>query len=300
MFGVPLYVTASAAMVMTAFPLFAWSMGGMRRGKSAAAVMTVDEREAILRESTVDRVVIPMAKAMGRRVRRITPVGWVESLDRRIRLAGSPNGWTVERALALKLAAGVACGLGVLVLSGSAVTPKLLGATALFGVIGYILPDAILHGRGRERQQQILKELPDTLDQLTISVEAGLAFDAAVSRVASTGTGPLAEELRRVLAEIKVGVPRSEALRHLIDRTDVYELRHFVLALTQAEQYGLPVARVLRIQSGELRVKRRQRAEEDAMKIPVKIVFPLVFCIFPALFVVLLGPAMIRVARVLL
>lgn len=161
-----------------------------------------------------------------------------------------------------------------------------------------MVPDAILHARGRERQAAILKELPDTLDQLTISVEAGLGFDAALSRVAVSGTGPLAEELTRLLAEIKVGVPRSESLKKLLTRTDVYELRHFILALQQAEQFGLPVARVLRIQSGELRVKRRQRAEETAMKVPVKIVFPLVFCIFPALFVVLLGPAMIRVARV--
>lgn len=174
-------------------------------------------------------------------------------------------------------------------------------AAAVFGGLsGYLVVDAILYGRGRERQKLILKQLPDSLDQLTISVEAGLGFDAALQRVASTESGPLAEELSRVLGEVKVGVPRSEALKSLIDRTDVYELRHFVLAIRQAEQFGLPIARVLRIQSGELRVKRRMRAEEQAMKVPVKIVFPLVLCIFPALFVVLLGPAMIRVARALL
>jgi tight adherence protein C len=137
------------------------------------------------------------------------------------------------------------------------------------------------------------------MDQLTISVEAGLGFDAALARVSTAGQGPLAEELRRLLGEIKVGVPRREALRHLLDRTEVQELRHFVLALQQAEEYGLPVARVLRVQAAELRIKRRQRAEEQAMKVPVKIVFPLVLCIFPSLFVVLLGPAVIRVMRTL-
>jgi tight adherence protein C len=167
------------------------------------------------------------------------------------------------------------------------------------GVLGYAVPDLIIGSRGRQRQTQIGRELPDTLDQLTISVEAGLGFDAALMRVASTGTGPLAEELRRMLGELKVGVSRADAFRHLIDRTDVSELRHFALVLKQAEEFGLPIARVLRIQAAELRMKRRQRAEETAMKVPVKIVFPLVLCIFPALFVVLLGPAVIRVLRVL-
>jgi tight adherence protein C len=300
MLGVPLYVVAGAGLVIGAVPLFVWSLAGVRARRAATAGASPDLREAVLRESSLDRVIIPTAKALGRQVRRITPAGWIDGLERRVRLAGSPAGWTVERVLALKLALGVAGGLAAIVMGGSSITGRVLMTAVVAGWVGYVLPDVILHGRGRERQKLILRELPDTLDQLTISVEAGLGFDAAVSRVASTGTGPLAEELTRVLGEIKVGVPRSEAMRHLIDRTDVYELRHFVLALTQAEQYGLPMARVLRIQSGELRVKRRQRAEEEALKIPVKIVFPLIFCIFPALFVVLLGPAMIRVARTLL
>jgi tight adherence protein C len=221
----------------------------------------------------------------------------VEALNRRIRIAGSPALWTLERALAMKMVLGIG-GL----ISGLQWTGGLFGSvltTVLAGAFGYGLPDLLLWSRGKERQGLIQKELPDTMDQLTISVEAGLGFDAALARVASTGQGPLAEELRRLIGEVKVGVPRREALRHLLDRTDVQELRHFVLALQQAEEYGLPVARVLRVQSTELRVKRRQRAEEQAMKIPVKIVFPLVLCIFPALFVVLLGPAVIRVMRTL-
>ncbi len=303
MLGVPLYVVAAAGLVVSSLPVLAWSIAGIRPNKALPADAIggqVDERQAYLRVGPLDRIIVPVVRFLGRKVRKITPVGWIESLDRRIRLAGSPHGWTVERALALKLTLGLGATLGTWAWLGSGFGLSELGMTALGGLVGYLLIDLILYSRGRERQKQILKELPDTLDQLTISVEAGLGFDAALQRVASTGSGPLAEELTRVLAEIKVGVPRTESLKRLIDRTDVYELRHFVLALQQAEQFGLPVARVLRIQSGELRVKRRQRAEEEAMKIPVKIVFPLVFCIFPALFVVLLGPAMIRVARVLL
>ncbi len=303
MLGVPLYVVAAAGMVVASLPVLAWSMGGVRRTKVTAADPSsgqVDERQVVLREGPLDRIIVPVARFLGRKVRRVTPVGWVESLDRRIKLAGSPAAWTVERALALKLFLGIAAALGTFTWVGGGFSLSELGMTALGGLAGYFIVDLLLYSRGRERQQLIVRELPDTLDQLTISVEAGLGFDAALQRVANTGTGPLAEELTRVLAEIKVGVSRTEALKRLLDRTDVYELRHFVLALQQAEQFGLPIARVLRIQSGELRVKRRQRAEEEAMKIPVKIVFPLVFCIFPALFVVLLGPAMIRVARVLL
>ncbi len=303
MLGVPLYVVAAAGMVAASLPILAWSAGGVRRRKvvpSEVVSGSIDERQVYLREGPLDRIIVPIARSLGCKVHRITPMGWIESLDRRVRLAGSPDAWPVERALALKLTLGIAGALGAWAWTGNGFKPSELGLTALGGLFGYLLVDLILYSRGSERQKQILKELPDTLDQLTISVEAGLGFDAALQRVASTGSGPLAEELTRVLAEVKVGVPRTEALKHLTDRTDVYELRHFVLALQQAEQFGLPIARVLRIQSGDLRIKRRQRAEEEAMKIPVKIVFPLVFCIFPALFVVLLGPAMIRVARVLL
>jgi len=301
MLGVPLYVVAAAGMVVASLPILAWSVGGRRKVANPGFVDgPVDERQAYLRVGPLDRVIVPIARQLGRKVRRITPVGWIESLERRIRLAGSPDAWPVERALALKMVLGIVGALGTWAWKGNSFGLSDLGLSALGGLGGYVLVDLILYSRGKERQKKILKALPDTLDQLTISVEAGLGFDAALMRVASTGTGPLAEELSRVLAEIKVGVQRTEALRHLIERTDVYELRHFVLALQQAEQFGLPVARVLRIQSGDLRIKRRQRAEEEAMKIPVKIVFPLVFCIFPALFVVLLGPAMIRVARVLI
>jgi tight adherence protein C len=299
---VPTYVVGAAALVVLSIPVLAWGLSGPRRMRPTAALMggTKDERTVVLSDGPLDRIVMPIVRGIGRRARRLTPAGWVRRLEHQIKLAGSPRRWTVERALAAKLfLGGGTLAMGLFTVSGQ-LTVKMLLLVGSAAVLTYHVPDALLYGKARERQTAIRKELPDTLDQLTISVEAGLGFDAALSRVADAGDGVLAEELRRTLNEITVGKTRTEALRNLGDRTDVQELRHFVLTLSQAEQYGLPIARVLRIQSTELRMKRRQRAEEEAMKIPVKIVFPLVFCIFPALFVVLLGPAMIRVIRALL
>lgn len=244
-----------------------------------------------------------MLEWIASRSRRLTPAGWAESLERRWRTAGSSRLWTVERLLTTKMLLGVG---GVLVsffyLNGVEFSIRdvtvTLARIIIAGVIGallYLVPDLILWGRSRERQILIQRALPDTLDQMTISVEAGLGFDAALQRVGSTGEGPLAEELRRTLQEITIGVPRRQAFEHLLLRTDVPELRRFVFAIRQAEQYGLPVANVLRVQASELRILRRQRAEEQAQKMPVKIVFPLVFCIMPALFIVVLGPAAIRI-----
>jgi tight adherence protein C len=166
-------------------------------------------------------------------------------------------------------------------------------------VIGWFAPDGLLGGRADRRQKAIRQALPDTLDQVTISVEAGLGFEAALARTARSGEGPLAEELLRTLQDVQAGMSRAEAMKRLVDRTDVDELRHFVLAIVQAESYGVPIAQVLRVQSHELRVKRRQQAEERAQKLPVKILFPVVLCILPTMFIVLLGPAAIRVANTL-
>lgn len=300
--GVPPYVLGGAALVVLSLPLLAWSVAGSRRGSKTNAALDFsggDERVVVLSEGPLQRLILPAGRAIGRKVRALTPAGWIDRLSRQLRLAGSPKAWTVERLLAVKFVLGVGSLFAGLTLITSELTMSTLAMVAGGTLVAYHVPDIILYGRAKERQQRISKELPDTLDQLTISVEAGLGFDAALQRVAMAGDGVLAEELRRTLNEITVGKTRTEALKNLGERTDVQELRHFVLTLSQAEQYGLPVARVLRIQSAELRMKRRQRAEEEAMKIPVKIVFPLVFCIFPALFVVLLGPAMIRVVRAL-
>ena len=163
-------------------------------------------------------------------------------------------------------------------------------------VLGFFGPDAWLKRKIDERRQAMLRALPDILDLLVISVEAGLGFDSALQRVVATVPGPLSEEFFRMLQETRVGVSRRDAMRHLMERTDLDELRSFILAMIQAEAFGVTIARVLRVQADEMRVKRRQRAQEKAFAAPVKLVFPLVFCIFPSLFIVLLGPAAIQIA----
>jgi len=162
-------------------------------------------------------------------------------------------------------------------------------------VLGFFGPNAWLQRKIDDRAHTMLRALPDVLDLLVISVEAGLGFDSALSRVVATVPGPLSEEFFRMLQETRVGVSRRDAMRHLMDRTDLDELRSFMLAMIQAEAFGVTIARVLRVQADEMRVKRRQRAQEKAFAAPVKLVFPLVFCIFPALFIVLLGPAAIQI-----
>jgi tight adherence protein C len=314
-YGLPLSVVIASAAAAAALPLLFWGLAGVgrtrRRSRGAGAdgpeSGVVDDHRLQLEQPALQRVVRPVLAAVGRLVRRLTPAGWVAALERRVRLAGSPDSWPVDRTLAMKLLLGIGTllvgGLWVVRFSprgGGAIQtiarPALVG---LLTLMAYLLPDLVLRVRGRERQQGVEVALPDALDQMSISVEAGLGFDAALSRVAETGTGPLAEELQHTLREIAVGVPRKQAFRNLVERTDVTELRHFVFAVNQAEEYGLPVAQVLRVQSRELRVIRRQRAEEQALKLPVKIVFPLVLCIFPALFVVLLVPAAIRIFETL-
>lgn len=300
----PIVVLAAVA-VAGSVPLLVWSLTGDRGSSTAVArnlagVGTADLRQVSLRRSAGQRVGRPMVGSLARKARRITPVGWIGALERRITLAGRPVDWPLERVLAAKLLLGGAGALvGFLVFADR----RTLGWLLLWAVITalfYLAPDLILYSRGQERQQAIQQALPDTLDQMTISVEAGLGFESAMARAGRSGGGPLADELVRTLQEIQVGVPRAQAFRHLADRTTVPDLRHFVHAVLQAEAYGVPIADVLRTQAGELRTKRRQRAEERAMKIPVKVIFPLILCIMPALFIVMLGPAAIRIKESLL
>jgi tight adherence protein C len=221
----------------------------------------------------------------------------MRSLERRVVLAGEPARWPMQRVLAAKFVLGVAgLAAGFFYFSSHRSFGGLLfgiGVTAF----GFFAADLLLYNTAEKRQLAIQDELADTIDQITVGVEAGLGFEAALSRAARTGTGPLAEELTRTLQEMQVGVARDQALRNLVDRTNVADLRHFVFALLQAQKHGVSVSQVLRVQTAELRVKRRQRAEEKAMKIPVKILFPLVTCIFPVIFIVLLGPAAIQIMR---
>lgn len=234
------------------------------------------------------------------RMAPLLPQAWVRATRRRIELAGLGGRITIDTVLSVKLVVAAVALLIALPIMVSRASASSVAVAALVIAVVFFVPDAILAGRARERQDLLLLSLPDTLDQITIAVEAGLRFDSALARVAQTNDGPLAHELARTLQEMQIGISRGQALRNLGDRTDVDDLRQFALAIVQAETYGIPIAQVLRVQAKELRVKRRQRAEEHALKIPVKIVFPLVLCILPSLFIVMLGPAAIRIFRDLL
>jgi tight adherence protein C len=198
----------------------------------------------------------------------------------------------VDRVLAAKfLLSAFGALLGLLLVSSGNALATIYGL--VLPVAGFWGPDLMLGAQGKRRQREIRVALPDTLDQVTVCVEAGLGFEAALARAARSGSGPLADEIVRTMQDIQLGVPRKDALRRLGDRNGVEELRRFVLAVVQAEGYGVPIARVLRLQSAELREKRRQRAEEHAQKIGIKLLFPLVTCILPTVFIVILGPAII-------
>ncbi|HEY5988067.1 MAG TPA: type II secretion system F family protein [Streptosporangiaceae bacterium] len=227
---------------------------------------------------------------------RLSPSGFSATLQRRLDLAGNPPRWSPDRILAVKGLGLV--GLALLgVLYGLHSFGILILCVVLGGAIGFFLPDLLLYNAGTKRQAKIRSALPDALDMLTICVEAGLGFDAALSQVARNSGGPLAAEFARVLQEMQIGKSRSDALRAMVERTTVTELRAFVSALVQAGELGIAVARVLREQAKEMRLRRRQRAEEQAQKVPVKILFPLIACLFPALMVIIIGPGGISIAH---
>lgn len=229
---------------------------------------------------------------------RLSPSGYAAGLQRRLDLAGNPPRWTPDRLLAFK-GFGLVALAAVGVVVGFSSAALLIVCAVVGGAAGFFLPDLLLYNAGLKRQAKILASLPDALDMLTICVEAGLGFDAALAQVARNSEGPLAGEFARALQEMQIGQSRTQALRAILDRTTVDELRAFVSALVQASELGIPVARVLREQAKEMRVLRRQRAEEKAQKVPIKILFPVICCLLPALFVAILGPGVITIAHTL-
>ena len=254
---------------------------------------TVSTRANLLRglePSGATRRITPDGSGSGI-VGYLTPGGTVRRIQGLIARAGFPADWPLSRVVAAKIVlAAIASGLGLLY---NLSTPGVLSLLLLMIVVpvAYFVPDLLLYSRGQERQQAIQLELADTLDQMTIAVEAGLGFESALARAGRNGKGPLAEELVRTLQDIAVGQPRRDAYLALAERTGVPDLGQFIRAVVQADAYGVSIADVLRTQAQEMRLKRRQRAEEKAMQIPVKVIFPLILCILPTLFIVLLGPA---------
>ena len=255
--------------------------------------------ELELQQPFAERTLRPLVGRLSRTGRRLSSASSAETAEKRLALAGNPGDLRLTDWMGVKMLVGIGTGVVLFllfgVLSGGLVQGAFFGLIGFF--IGYLLPEFWLGRKIKSRQKIILKMIPDTLDLLTISVRAGLGFDAALAKVVEKIPGPLSEEFRRALAEVRVGKARRDALRDMIPRTNVQPLSNFIGAIIQAEQLGVSISKVLQVQSEQLRIERRQRAEEMAAKAPIKMLFPLVGCIFPSLFVVILGPAIISMVK---
>jgi len=257
----------------------------------------VSLEELELSQPFSQRILVPMVEAAAQFITRFTPQQTLEQTRHRLELAGNPNNWSPAEFWGVRVVATVVLGGVVFLLMSVAQQPfgqRFLygGATAL---IGFVYPHVWLNSKIRARQAAIIRALPDALDLLTICVEAGLAFDSAMSKVNEKWDDPLSRELGRVIREIQLGKIRRDALRDMANRMDVPDVTSFVAAIVQTEQLGVSIAKVLRIQSDQMRTKRRQRAEERAHQAPIKMLFPMVFLIFPSIYIVLLGPAVLTV-----
>lgn len=273
-------------------------VGRTLRSLPTAELTADDLRQRTLAIPVVDRLLRPAGDRLLNGVRRLTPVAQLERFQEKLVLAGRPPGWDPARLAAIRLIGRIV--VPVLVWLALQVTGlgqlEVVLAAAGSGLMMHLGPDVLLDGMIRRRQDQIQVALPDTIDLLTITVEAGLGFDASLDRVGRTTGGPLGVELRQVVQDVQLGRPRNEALRAMSDRIGLPDVRTLVSSIVQAEQFGITIGSVLRSQSEELREKRRQRAEEYAQKIPVRILFPLIFFILPSVFVVVVGPGGIQIA----
>ncbi len=254
---------------------------------------TLEEIE--LAQPFSERIVKPLIRWMSRLITRFAPQKNTESIRHKLDLAGNPNDWTAADFLGVRgLTAVVTCGVCALLLFAMRRDLALvLLAMGLGGLLGFYLPILWLGMKIRNRQHEIVKALPDALDLLTISVEAGLGFDSAMAKVAEKWDNELSRGFARVIAETRVGKLRREALRDMASRMEVSDVSTFIAAVIQADQLGVSIAKVLRIQSEQMRIRRRQRAEEKANQAPVKMMIPLAFLIFPSMFIVILGPSVL-------
>ncbi|MBD1590689.1 type II secretion system F family protein [Arthrobacter sp. S1_S22] len=226
---------------------------------------------------------------------RLTPQGYAGWLDKQLAGAGRPKEWPLARIIMIKpLLALSGAVLGYLFFLSSPTAPNFLIMLALT-TLCYFVPDILIKNRAQKRRDAIRLELPNALDQMLIAVQAGLGFEMAMGRAGNNGSGPLADELIRTLQDIQVGRSRKDAYLAMAERIDVPDVRSFVRAVVQADAYGVAIAGVLKAQASDMRIKRKQRAEEHAMKMPVKMLFPLIFFILPTLFIVVLGPSVISI-----
>jgi len=264
-----------------------------RLSQLVVAPRSLEEME--LDQPFYERIVRPTIQRLAKAGRRRQEGGMIARVDAKLEKAGYPGGLRGADWIGVKFLAAIGFAVLFFLLGLLLLQQPVLGL--LFAVvgaaIGYIAPEFWLGRKGRARSMEMVLQLPDALDLLTISVEAGLGFDAALAKVVEKMEGPLVDEFRQALAEVRMGRPRREALRDVATRADAQPISNFVGAIVQAEQLGVPIAKVLQIQSNQLRIERRQRAEEAAAKAPVKMLFPMVGCIFPTIFIVILGPAVV-------
>jgi tight adherence protein C len=294
--------TAGAVLLLAVYAL----TGAHERAEARQSLARIDGYQVEgahvhVQQPLLDRAVDPLKERLTEAARKYTPGGYAEKVRHKLVLAGSPKRIDVDQFLLLKLLGAFSGPIWFLVVFG------LLGMSGGVGIIvfgllwasAFLLPDVTVARRIEARQLEIRRQLPQVLDLLTISVEAGLGFDQALERTSAAVPGALSEEFSRMLQEMRIGATRADALRALDMRTDVSELRSFVLAMLQADTFGVSIARILRTQADEMRVRRRQAAQETGQKAVVKMLPPMVFCIFPAFFVVILGPAAIRISQAL-
>jgi tight adherence protein C len=300
----PFLTLAVIFVPITVFAAAVWIGNGVvkaRENTSKRLMSLQPTRSEVLSDGFSERAVAPVVSKLGGLVMRFTPQGWAERTTKDLIISGfypriDVNSWAVIRIVSMILAFFgwlfvkdyVDGGMGSLIV------------IVVFILLGFQGPQAIMKRRIDDRRAAIEKDLPDVIDLLVISVEAGLGFEAALGRVVQNVPGDLSDEFSRMLQETRVGVSRHEAMRSLAERTDVDDLNSFILAMNQADAFGVSVSRMLRVQADEIRVRRRQRAQERAFAAPVKMVFPLVLCIFPSIFVVLLGPAFIQISSTVL
>ncbi|MBC7084395.1 MAG: type II secretion system F family protein [Bacillota bacterium] len=297
-----LLVSALVFVSITAIAM--WSMGVGRREPSTderlkrLAVLTrvPSEREKELARPLGERLFGPVVQFINNLIISVTPKHVVDAVREKLDVTGNPWNMTpgdyiLMRVITLVIIPVAVFGLTLGIGRSTAVMLAFVAAA-----LGWLVPEMMMQSKKKEREKQIRKSLPDVLDLLTVSVEAGLGFDAALAKVVERKKGPLADEFALLLQEIRMGKPRRDALREVAERVKIDDITSFIASVIQADQLGVSIANILRIQSAQVRTKRRQQAEEAGMKAPIKMLFPLIFFIFPTLFVVLLGPAIIQVA----
>jgi tight adherence protein C len=296
-------VFAVVAVAVTVGALTIYIGNGVLRSQknSGNRLASLSTRDDMMQQDFSQRAVAPVMQGIGRFALRFTPTGWVGRAQKKLVLAGwaermDGNTWAAIRIIALV----VSIVLLFIVIPLLDSTMMKLGVGGLILFLGFFGPEASLNRAIDDRRKEMEKTLPDIIDLLVISVEAGLGFEAAMGRVVQNVPGELSKEFSRTLQETRVGVSRHDALRAMSERTDVDDLNSFILSLVQADQFGVSISRMLRVQAEEMRVRRRQRIQEKAFAAPVKMIFPMMFCIFPSIFIVILGPAAISISNTLL